>query len=75
MTFSSIAAKRKSDGHRSFPRANQKVTWALLIVNTGGIGWLIDLFQYGLKPRPSAPAENSLKESVDSVSQTIKLST
>lgn len=38
---------------RPFPHANQKVTWALLITWTGGIGWIIYIFKYALKPRPS----------------------
>ena len=37
---------------RPFPRPNDKVTWCLLILWTGGIGWLVYVFKYGLKPRP-----------------------
>lgn len=36
---------------RPFPRANDKVTWCLLITWTGGIGWLVYVFKYGLKRR------------------------
>ena len=36
---------------RSFPHANQKLTWLLLIQWTGGIGWIVYIFKYGLKPR------------------------
>ncbi len=38
---------------RPFPHENQKLTWALLITCTGGIGWLIYVFKYALKPRPT----------------------
>lgn len=36
---------------RPFPQENQKLTWLLLIVLTGGIGWIAYLFLYALKPR------------------------
>jgi hypothetical protein len=36
---------------RPFPHENQKLTWLLLILLTGGIGWLVYVFKYALKPR------------------------
>ena len=36
---------------RSFSNPNTKLTWALLIMLTGGIGWLVYIFKYALKPR------------------------
>ena len=36
---------------RPFSNANDKVTWTLLILCTGGIGWLVYVFKYALKPR------------------------
>ena len=39
---------------RPFPNPNSKVTWTLLILMTGGIGWVVYLVKYALKPRPSA---------------------
>lgn len=38
---------------RSFPKENDKLTWHLLILLTGGIGWIIYVFKYARKPRPS----------------------
>ena len=37
---------------RQFPQANQKSVWILLILSTGGIGWLIYVFRHALRPRP-----------------------
>lgn len=37
---------------RPFPDANSKLTWGLLIVATGGIGWIVYVFRYALQPRP-----------------------
>lgn len=39
---------------RRFPRANQKLTWCILILATGGIGWVVYVFKHALKPRPTA---------------------
>jgi hypothetical protein len=36
---------------RSFPNLNAKLTWLLLILMTGGIGWIVYIFKYALKPR------------------------
>lgn len=36
---------------RSFPNPNAKITWLLLILMTGGIGWIVYIFKYALKPR------------------------
>jgi hypothetical protein len=36
---------------RHFPTENAKLTWLLLILLTGGIGWLIYVFKYAFKPR------------------------
>lgn len=38
---------------RKLPGQNAKLTWLLLIMMTGGIGWLVYLFKYALKPRES----------------------
>jgi len=43
---------------RRFDSENAKVTWALLIVMTGGIGWLVYIFKYALKPRPASSGAN-----------------
>ena len=39
---------------RPFPCPNDKVTWTLLILCTGGIGGIVYVFRYALKPRPTA---------------------
>ncbi len=36
---------------RPFDSENAKLTWALLILMTGGIGWVVYVFKYALKPR------------------------
>jgi hypothetical protein len=36
---------------RSFPNPNAKLMWLLLILLTGGIGWIVYIFKYALKPR------------------------
>ena len=36
---------------RKFEKENAKITWALLIFLTGGIGWLIYVFKYAIEPR------------------------
>jgi hypothetical protein len=36
---------------RRFPTENAKLTWLLLILCTGGIGWLVYVFKHALKPR------------------------
>ena len=41
---------------RPFANANAKLTWILLILVTGGIGWLVYVFKYAFKPRMSANA-------------------
>ena len=41
---------------RPFANANAKVTWLLLILLTGGIGWLVYIFKHALRPRPSLNA-------------------
>jgi hypothetical protein len=38
---------------RKFQNENDKVTWTLLILMTGGIGWLVYIFKYALEPRPA----------------------
>ena len=39
---------------RPFQNPNSKVTWTLLILCTGGIGWVVYIFRHALKPRPDA---------------------
>jgi hypothetical protein len=41
---------------RSFPKENTKLTWLLLILMTGGIGWLVYVFKYALRARDSSGA-------------------
>lgn len=41
---------------RSFPNPNTKLTWGILIIATGGIGWIVYIFKYALKPRSSNTA-------------------
>jgi hypothetical protein len=36
---------------RPFRNPNDKLTWLLLILFTGGIGWLVYLFRYAIRPR------------------------
>jgi hypothetical protein len=36
---------------RPFSNPNDKLTWLLLILCTGGIGWLVYLFKYAIRPR------------------------
>jgi hypothetical protein len=36
---------------RPFSNPNDKLIWLLLILLTGGIGWIIYIFMYALKPR------------------------
>jgi hypothetical protein len=36
---------------RPFGNPNAKLTWLLLILVTGGIGWLVYLFRHAFKPR------------------------
>lgn len=36
---------------RSFANPNAKLTWLLLILFTGGIGWLVYVFKHAFKPR------------------------
>ena len=51
---------------RPFPNPNSKVTWTLLIIMTGGIGCVVYLVKYALKPRP--PANQSLhKQTFDRI--------
>lgn len=44
---------------RPFPGENDKVTWCLLILCTGGIGWLVYVFKYALHPRDATAFEHS----------------
>lgn len=43
---------------RSFPNPNSKVTWSMLILATGGIGWLVYVFKHALKPRSTTSEIN-----------------
>lgn len=36
---------------RPFPNPNAKLTWLLLILVTGGIGWVVYLLKHALRPR------------------------
>jgi len=36
---------------RKFEKENAKITWALLIFLTGGVGWVVYVFKYAVKPR------------------------
>ena len=38
---------------RKFDSENAKLTWALLILMTAGIGWIVYIFKHALKPRPT----------------------
>jgi hypothetical protein len=38
---------------RSFNNPNDKLTWLLLMMLTGGIGWFVYLWRYAFRPRPS----------------------
>lgn len=41
---------------RSFNNPNDKLTWLLLMMLTGGIGWFVYLWRYAFRPRPSVPS-------------------
>ncbi len=41
---------------RPFANPNAKLTWLLLILMTGGIGWLAYVFTYAFKPRTASKA-------------------
>ena len=41
---------------QNFEDENAKLTWALLILMTGGIGWLVYVFKHALKPRDHTEA-------------------
>ena len=43
---------------RPFANANSKLTWLLLILCTGGVGWLVYVFRHALRPRNSLNARN-----------------
>lgn len=44
---------------RPFRNPNSKVTWCLLIISTGGIGWIVYVSRHALRPYDSAaPALN-----------------
>lgn len=45
---------------RPFPDPNQKVTWALLILMTGGIGLVVYLFKYAFKPRTISGSDDQV---------------
>lgn len=36
---------------RPFANPNTKLTWLLLILYTGGIGWVVYVFKHALRPR------------------------
>lgn len=36
---------------RPFADPNRKLTWLLVILLTGGIGWLVYIFRHAMKPR------------------------
>ena len=55
---------------RPFPNPNAKLTWALLIHWTGGIGWLVYVFKHALKPRPPAFAVTGPHLAIDSTLST-----
>jgi len=39
---------------RDFVRKNDKLTWGLLILLTGGIGWFVYIVKHAFKPRMNA---------------------
>lgn len=41
---------------RPFVNPNAKLTWLLLILYTGGIGWLVYVFKHAFKPRTADKA-------------------
>jgi hypothetical protein len=41
---------------RPFVNPNTKLTWLLLILVTGGIGWLVYVFKHAFKPRTANSA-------------------
>ena len=36
---------------RKFEKENSKLTWLLIILMTGGIGWVVYIFKHALNPR------------------------
>jgi len=53
LNFAALVLTIRDLYKRPFPDPNQKLTWLLLILCTGGIGWLIYVFRYAIKPRQS----------------------
>ena len=39
---------------RDFQKPNSKVTWAIIIFFTGGVGLIIYAFKHAIKPRPTS---------------------
>lgn len=41
---------------RAFNNPNDKLTWLLLMMLTGGIGWFVYLWRHGLRTRANVPS-------------------
>ena len=52
LNFAAIIVTIRDLYLRSFPNPNSKLTWLLVILYTGGIGWLVYVFRHAMRPRP-----------------------
>lgn len=53
LNFVALATTFRDLYHRPFSDPNAKLTWCLLILSTGGIGWLVYIFKHALQPCPN----------------------
>ncbi len=51
LNFAALIVTFRDLYRRPFPDPSDKLTWGLLILLTGGIGWLVHLFKFAFKPR------------------------
>jgi len=51
LNFTTIIITIRDLYKRRFPKANDKLTWLLLMMMTGGIGLVVYIFRYAFKPR------------------------
>jgi hypothetical protein len=52
LNFAAIVATFRDLYRRPFSYPNAKLTWCLLILYTGGIGWLVYIVKHALRPHP-----------------------
>jgi len=55
---------------RDFPNPNSKLTWLLLILHVAPISWVLYLYKYGLRPRPTlAQRGDSVRQGIQSTNE------